>query len=717
MHKICPHVAAFLGLLLGSFAHGATTRATFTMAQILHYPYATELASAERSDAIAWVLDIDGVRNVWFAHGPDFAAAQLTRYTEDDGQEITQLSFSPDGTRLVYVRGGDHDANWPAEGNLAPDPTSSPEQPLTTIWTVPLTGGEPRKVAEGDTPTISARGQLAYTKDDHVWTVALEGEAKPERLFFDRGKDSDLQWSPDGGQLAFVSNRGDHAFIGIFSAKDRPLLYLAPSTGIDLSPRWSPDGARIAFVRRPGKGGPPEPLLKQTPQPWSLWVANAGDGVGHVVWQSPNTLPGSYPDVEKEANLHWADGDRLVFLAYLDDWPHLYSVVTAGGTPVLLTPGAFMVEHVTETRDRRFMIYDANTGTTPGDGDRRHLFRVPVDHPGAEALTSGETLEWQPVAASDRMIAFVAAGVQQPPSVAITGVDGKHRASLAVGALPADFPVTQLVTPKPVTFKAEDGTLVHGQLFEQKAAAPAGHGASKPGIIFVHGGPPRQMLLGWHYMDYYSNAYAVNQYLAAHGFTVLSVNYRLGIGYGRAFQQPDHAGPAGAAEYQDVVAGARYLQSVPGVDAKRIGIWGGSYGGLLTALALARNSDIFAAGVDLHGVHDWSRLMDELAGRKDESRYEKGDREEATKVAWESSPDASVDHWKSPVLLIQGDDDRNVPFQQTVDLARRLRMHDVPFEELVIPNEIHGFLRSATWLRADEATAEFLTRTFKVPAN
>jgi dipeptidyl aminopeptidase/acylaminoacyl peptidase len=717
MRKIRPLAVAFLGLLPAAFAHGAATHAPFTMAQILHYPYATELASAERSDAIAWVRDIDGARNVWFAHGPDFAAVQLTRYTEDDGQEITQLTFSPDGTRLVYVRGGDHDANWPAEGNLAPDPTSSPEQPVTAIWTVPLTGGEPRKVAEGDTPTISSRGQLAYTKDDHVWTAALEGDTKPERLFFDRGKDSDLQWSPDGARLAFVSNRGDHAFIGIFIAKDRPLLYLAPSTGIDLSPRWSPDGARLAFVRRPGNGGPPEPLLKQTPHPWSLWVANAGDGVGHVVWQSPNTLSGSYPDVEKEANLHWGDGDRLVFLAYLDEWPHLYSVTTAGGTPVLLTPGAFMVEHVTETRDRRFMVYDANTGTTPGDGDRRHLFRVPVDHPGAEPLTSGETLEWQPVAASDRTIAFVAAGVQQPPSVAITGVDGKHRASLAVGALPADFPVAGFVTPKPVTFKAQDGTLVHGQLFEQKAAAPVGHGTSKPGIIFVHGGPPRQMLLGWHYMDYYSNAYAVNQYLATHGFTVLSVNYRLGIGYGRAFHQPDHAGPAGAAEYQDVVAGARFLQTVSGVDAKRIGIWGGSYGGLLTALALARNSDIFGAGVDLHGVHDWSRLMDELAGRKVESRYEKGDREEATKVAWESSPDASVDHWKSPVLLIQGDDDRNVPFQQTVDLARRLRMHDVPFEELVIPNEIHGFLRSATWLRADEATAEFLTRTFKVPAN
>lgn len=218
------------------------------------------------------------------------------------------------------------------------------------------------------------------------------------------------------------------------------------------------------------------------------------------------------------------------------------------------------------------------------------------------------------------------------------------------------------------------------------------------------------MLLGWHYMDYYANAYAVNQYLAAHGFVVLSVNYRLGIGYGRAFQQPDHAGFAGAAEYQDVLAGTRYLQTLPNVDAARLGIWGGSYGGYLTGLALARNSDLFKAGVDLHGVHDWSRLLDAWVAGGKTGRYEKGDHEQAMKVAWESSPDAAVDGWRSPVLLIQGDDDRNVPFDQTVDLARRLETRHIPFEELVIPNEIHGFLRHASWSRVDEATADFLTR-------
>jgi dipeptidyl aminopeptidase/acylaminoacyl peptidase len=419
-------------------------------------------------------------------------------------------------------------------------------------------------------------------------------------------------------------------------------------------------------------------------------------------------LAGSFPDVAGEANLHWAAGDRIVFMAYLDDWPHLYSVPAAGGVPVLLTPGAYMVEHVAESRDRRFMIYDANTGNTAGDDDRRHLFRVPVDHPGSVALTSGESLEWTPVVAAADRIAFVAAGTRQPPTVGVASLDGSHRATLTAATNP-EFPLAQLIAPKQVTFKAADGTMVHGQLFDAGGAKAA----AKPAVIFVHGGPPRQMLLGWHYMDYYSNGYAVNQYLAAHGFVVLSVNYRLGIGYGRAFHHPEHAGYAGAAEYQDVVAGARFLQSLASVDGKRIGIWGGSYGGYLTGLALARNSDIFKAGVDLHGVHDWSRLMDELTGRQ-LTRFEKGDREQAMEIAWNSSPDAQVDGWKSPVLLIQGDDDRNVRFQQTVDLARRLEARNLPFEELVLPNEIHGFLRHASWLRADVATAQFLARNLGV---
>ncbi|HET8750614.1 MAG TPA: prolyl oligopeptidase family serine peptidase [Sphingomicrobium sp.] len=699
--------AAFIGcgaLFVASPSAGAEANAgSFTMEQVLAYPFVPELESAEEGNAIAFVRVLKGVRNVWVADGPAFKPRQVTRYSDDDGQEITQLTFSPDGKHLVYVRGGDHDANWDAD--LPPDPDSSPTEPKVTIWAARLSGGSPLKIAEGDGPAISSRGELAYVKDDQVWTAPLDGKGKPKRLFFDRGKDGTLKWSPDGTKLAFVSDRdGDHSFIGIYDLKTKALTYLAPSTDFDDYPAWSPDGKRIAFARRPGKGGAPEPLLEQTPNPFSLWVADVVSGRAARVWQSPDTLHGSFPQTAGQVNLHWAAGDRLVFLADLDNWPHLYSIPATGGAPVLLTPGDYMVEHVAMSRDRKFVIYDANTGTTAGDGDRRHLFRVPVDAATPVALTSGATLEWSPVAASRTQIAFIDAGAEAPPSVSEIGIDGTERHELDAGAVPVEFPERQLIAPRAVTFKAADGWTVHGQLFDN------GSGTKKPAVIFVHGGPPRQMLLGWHYMDYYSNGYAVNQYLANNGYVVLSVNYRLGIGYGHDYHHPDHAGAAGAAEYQDVVAGAKYLQSLNNVDPAKIGIWGGSYGGYLTAMALARNSDIFKSGVDLHGVHDWSSFLAVWRG-KEPKRYEKGDLKEAMKVAFESSPIATMDGWRSPVLLIQGDDDRNVPFAQTIDLARRLEKRHLPFEQFVIPNEIHGFLRWHSWLAADTKTADFFART------
>jgi dipeptidyl aminopeptidase/acylaminoacyl peptidase len=701
--------ALLTGALLASGA-ACAAQAGFTLEQALSYPYATGMVAAEHADTIAWVVNLRGVRNIWAASGPGFAPRQVTHYTEDDGQELTQLTLSPDASQLVYVRGGDHDANWPAEGGLAPDPASAADQPKVTLWTVALNGsaaGQPVKIDEGDAPALSARGALAYVKDHQVWTASLDGKAKPERLFFDRGRDGELTWSPDGSRLAFVSDRKDHAFIGVFSARDRPLTYLAASTFKDTSPRWSPDGNRIVFVRIQGDGGAPEPILSETPQPWSIWVVDAAGGDGQAVWRSAKTLEGSFPDVEGEANLSWAAGDRLIFLSEQDGWPHLYSISAKGGEPIRLTAGAYQVEHVTLTRDRSAIVYDANTGGTPGDEDRRHLFRVPVDRAQPSSITSGDTIEWYPVAAGQDRVAFMSTGVHQPPTAAVIGLDGEQRHDLDIGAPPAGLPVDQFVTPKPVTFTAADGLVVHGQLFQRPG------GAAKPGVIFVHGGPPRQMLLGWHYMDYYSNAYAVNQYLAAHGYVVLSVNYRLGVGYGRAYQHPAHAGPLGAAEYQDVVAGARFLRKTAGVDPSRIGIWGGSYGGYLTGLALARNSDIFKAGVDLHGVHDWSRLLAQELGSPD-VRYERGDRDEAMAMAFKSSPDADVSTWTSPVLLIQGDDDRNVPFQQTVDLARRLEAQNTPFAELVLPNEIHGFLRHESWVRADKATVQFLNEKLGV---
>jgi dipeptidyl aminopeptidase/acylaminoacyl peptidase len=701
-------VLGFLGLNLTSLvAHAAD----FTLKQALSYPYPSELTAAPKGSALAWVEDRGGARNIWLADSPTAAPRQLTHYSGDEGIEISHLHLSADGQYLVYVRGGDHDANWPEA--LEPAPDSMPDQPAMQVWSVNLKAGEPQLLGDGDSPVISpdsSKVAFIHLPERAVWS-APTGGGKAALLFFDRGKASDLQWSPDGKALAFVSGRGDHSFIAIYRDAKTPIQYLAPSTSADFMPRWSQDGSRIAFVRVAGDGGAPRPFLKQTPDPWAIWVADATTGKGAQAWTSPKTLRGSYPQTEGEANLHWLSGDRLLFLADMDNWPHLYAVPAKGGEAKLLTPGKFMVEYVSVSADGTRVAYSANIGATANDQDRRHLYLITADGSMPEKiLTAGDRIEWLPALTGDgKTLGYIQSGVQVPPLVVGGGVDKTDWHTLNQDSIPKDFPAGGFVTPQSVSFEAADGTLVHGQLFA------ADDGRRKPAVIFVHGGPPRQMLLGWHYMNYYSNAYAVNQYLAAHGFVVLALNYRLGIGYGHDFNNPPKWGPTGAAEYQDVLAAAKFLMHDEHVDGKRLGIWGGSYGGYLTAMALAHNSDVFKAGVDLNGVHDWSYdVSDWYNGGK--PRYEEGDRKDAIKMAWKSSPVSAMKGWRSPVLLIQGDDDRNVYFHEMIDLVNRLDDKGVHHEDLVIPNEIHGFLRRASWLMADEATVAFFQKQLK-PGN
>jgi dipeptidyl-peptidase 4 len=377
-----------------------------------------------------------------------------------------------------------------------------------------------------------------------------------------------------------------------------------------------------------------------------------------------------------------------------DEWDRYFSIPIGASDetskPVELTTTDGLIEDATSvalSKDGTTLFYCTNAG----DIERRHIWAVPAAGGTPRQVTTGDGIETSPAPLASGQLAALTAEAKRPQSVGLFAKEGATQKVL-FPTLPAAFPIDAEVVPQLVVIKSPDGMEIHDQLFLPKDAA---NGEKHPAVIFVHGGPVRQMLLGYHYMHFYHIAYAVNQWLASQGYVVLSVNYRSGIGYGRSFRTAPNTGGRGNAEYQDVLAAGQYLQARPDVDPKHVGIWGLSYGGVLTAQALARNSDVFAAGVDLAGVHLWGSSLN------------------PEDTSYQSSVIAAIDSWKSPVLLIQGDDDRNVAFQQMTGLIQLLRIRNVHYELIVYPDDTHETLLHARWLNSFGRLGEFLGRYLK----
>ena len=589
------------------------------------------------------------------------------------------------------------------------------------------------------------------------------------------GVNSNPTWSPDGRKLAFISRRTDHSFIAVYDLASRKITYISPSVDFDSSPTWSPDGKRIAFIRRPGTpfaqqsqegvgglGNPPGPAFN--PNNPGRGGAGRGGGGGNAVAQGRGGRSGNQanPDapapaprpgltsatfsggynlsfwvadaVTGDAQEFWHNakdekvfnginavtwhGEHVVFQLEPEEWTRFYAVpVRAGGPvhntgpnartdvfmpvttpaavpePISLTPQEGQIESSDFSADGKYLYY----GTNAADIEHRHIWRVPTAGGTPEQITTGDGIEHDPAVLPSGRFAVLSSDWRRPQSVAVfpaptaTTMDATAQKVL-YPALTKAFPTDAHVKPEIVTTKAADGLEIKNQLFLPKDLRP---GEKRPAIVFVHGGPVRQMLPAYHYMEVYHLFYGVNQWLASQGYIVLSVNYRGGIGYGKSFRTAPNTNSRGNSEYQDVLAGGKYLQSRPDVDPKRVGIWGLSYGGLLTAQALARNSDVFIAGVDLAGVHLYGNNLD------------------PENLAYKSSAISAIDQWKSPVLLIHGDDDRNVNFAQTVGLVQLLRAHNVPYELYVMPDDTHETLLYKRWLPMWDRMETFLNRYLK----
>jgi dipeptidyl aminopeptidase/acylaminoacyl peptidase len=661
--------------LVGLFLAGPATAAD-PLAEALALPTASSLTGAAGVPRFAWVENAAGVRNLWVgARGQP--ARRLTSFTEDDGRQLYGLAFSRDGSRLAFVRGGDEE--YPDEEDL-PNPAAEPVAPTQQVFVTDPAAGAPQLVGAGHSPAFSPDGQrLAFTRRGEIWLWSAGSEAR--RLARVAGRVTRLTWSPDGSRLLLAEDRGEHSYVVLLEVDQPRLRYLDPGLGHSVEPVFSPNGAEVAFIRYVS---PPAEAPADVGSYWSIRVVDTASGRARTFWRAPAGRGGRYAGT-RSRNLFWSSNGHILFPWERSGWLHVYLVdAVRGGEPKPLTSGAYEVETFLLGPEGNSLIYAAN----PGEIDRRSVWRRQLGGGEAVRLGGGEAMHFYPAVGGDA-VAAIATDTSRPAHPVL--LDGRP---LPLGQVPV---ARGFAAPEAVAFRAADGVEVRAQLFRA-------HGAGRrPAVVYVHGGPRRQMLLGFHPSRYYSNAYIMNQHLAARGYHVLVVNYRGGTGYGRAFREAPETGREGASEYRDILAGGLWLKDQADVDPTRIGIWGGSWGGYLTALALARDSDLFASGVDFHGVHSMLRPVPNTLSPAAQER--------ARQLQWDSSPLAAIEGWRSPVLLIHGDDDRNVDFSQSLVLARELTARGIPYRELVFPNERHSFLRHESWLNSFRATVEFLDTT------
>jgi dipeptidyl aminopeptidase/acylaminoacyl peptidase len=375
------------------------------------------------------------------------------------------------------------------------------------------------------------------------------------------------------------------------------------------------------------------------------------------------------------------DNETIFYVSEQTGWAHLYTVPWSGGAPKALTEGKWEVQGASLSNDGKWF----DLTTSEGSLHEHHFWRMAVTG-GARTRITGPAGFHEAVSSEDgTMLLDLYSYTNKPPEVYVQPLKAGAPA-VRVNTTPSpSFATYPWIDAPIVEIPASDGTPVPARFY--KPAQPNG-----AAVVFVHGaGYLQNVHRGW---SSYEHEYLFHHFLMSKGFTVLDLDYRGSAGYGRDWRTAIYR-HMGGRDLDDQVDAAKWLVAKQGIDAKRIGIYGGSYGGFITLMAMFTRAGTFAAGAALRPVTDWaaynagytSNILNNPQGDPDAYR--------------QSSPIYFAEGLKGALLMCHGVVDTNVHFQDTVRLAQRLiELHKPNWNVAMFPVENHGFVEAASW--ADE---------------
>ena len=443
-----------------------------------------------------------------------------------------------------------------------------------------------------------------------------------------------------------------------------------------------------------------------------IYVGSTDGGEPRLVHEDVKTTFWSMTGDARGGSQASPDGKWISFLSDRDGWDHLYVAPANGGAPVQITKGQFEAWRPSWSPDGTRIAFDSNEGPNPGNRQLR-VATIGGDPSKAvlQTVTSGRgtntDAQWSP---DGRTIVYQHTDPQNSADLYVVDVTKAGAKPVRLtDSMPASFDRASLVEPQLVHYPGPDGKQVPAYLFVPKNLD---RNKKHPAIVWVHGDGVNQNYDGWHVQRNYAVYYSFHQYLLQKGYVVLAPDYRGSIGYGSVWREGVYM-DVGGNDFKDAVMSADYLKTLPYVDADRLGIWGLSYGGFFTLLAVTERPTTFRAAVDVAGVADYAMYYeDPYHGTWTASRI--GTPEQNPKVYAQASPVSHVDRLERPLLVLHGTADVNVPYLHSVRLVDALLKNNKgPLVEfMTYPGEFHYFTREHVlrdaWTRVDAFFGKWL---------